>query len=81
MGMDEHMLACVKALAENRIQDAKKEAICCCLNDNTKKIKQNLHILSNYWKMAQQTCSSFHQISRDFLICKMYLISTKNAII
>lgn len=24
MGMDEHMLACVKALAENRIQDAKK---------------------------------------------------------
>lgn len=39
MGMDEHMLACVKALAENRIQDAKKEAICCCLNDNTKKNK------------------------------------------
>lgn len=27
MGMDEHMLACIKALAENRIQDAKKEAI------------------------------------------------------
>lgn len=37
MGMDEHMLACIRALAENRIQDAKKEAICCCLNDNTKK--------------------------------------------
>lgn len=37
MGMDEHMLACVKALAENRIQDAKKEAIICCINDNTKK--------------------------------------------
>lgn len=37
MGMDEHMLLCIKALAENRIQDAKKEAICCCLNDNTKK--------------------------------------------
>ena len=39
MEMDEHMLACIKALAENRIQDAKKEAICCCLNDNTKKNK------------------------------------------
>lgn len=37
MGMDDHMLACIKALAENRIQDAKKEAICCCINDNTKK--------------------------------------------
>ena len=37
MGMDDHMLACIKALAENRIQDAKKEAICCCLNDKTKK--------------------------------------------
>lgn len=48
MGMDEHMLACIKALAENRIQDAKKEAICCCLNDNTKKIKQKLYILRNY---------------------------------
>lgn len=37
MGMDANMLACIKALAENRIQDAKKEAICCCLNDTTKK--------------------------------------------
>lgn len=37
MGMDEHMLACIKALAENKIQDAKNEAIRCCINDNTKK--------------------------------------------
>lgn len=37
MGMDEHMLSCIKALAENRIQDAKNEAICCCINDTTKK--------------------------------------------
>ena len=37
MGMDEHMLSCIRALAENRIQDAKNEAICCCLNDKTKK--------------------------------------------
>lgn len=37
MGMDANMLACIRALAENRIQDAKKEAICCCLNDTTKK--------------------------------------------
>lgn len=37
MGMDANMLACIRALAENKIQDAKKEAICCCLNDTTKK--------------------------------------------
>lgn len=37
MGMDENMLACIRALAENRIQDAKKAAICCCVNDTTKK--------------------------------------------
>lgn len=37
MGMDDHMLSCIKALAENRIQDAKNEAICCCINDTTKK--------------------------------------------
>lgn len=37
MGMDEHMLSCARALAENRIQDAKNEAIICCINDTTKK--------------------------------------------
>ena len=37
MGMDNRMLSCIKALAENRIQDAKNEAICCCINDTTKK--------------------------------------------
>lgn len=39
MGMDVNMLACVRALAENRIQDAKKYAVCCCANDNTKKMR------------------------------------------
>lgn len=37
MGMDEYMIACIRALAENRIQDAKNKAIICCINDNTKK--------------------------------------------
>lgn len=37
MGMDNDMLACIKALAENRIQDAKEYAIRCCINDTTKK--------------------------------------------
>ena len=37
MGMDDNMLMCIKALAENRIQDAKEYAIHCCINDTTKK--------------------------------------------
>ena len=37
MGMSEDMLSCIRALAENRIQDAKNQAIICCINDNTKK--------------------------------------------
>lgn len=37
MGMDDRMLSCIKELAENRIQDAKNEAIICCINDTTKK--------------------------------------------
>lgn len=36
-GLDKEMLALVRALAENRIQDAKKAAIACCINDCTKK--------------------------------------------
>lgn len=31
------MLTCIRALAENRIQDAKNAAIRCCINDTTKK--------------------------------------------
>lgn len=37
MGMTENQLLMVKALAENRIQDAKKCAIACCAEDTTKK--------------------------------------------
>ena len=37
MGMDDLMLSCIRALAENRIQDAKQAAIACCVNDTTKK--------------------------------------------
>ena len=37
MAMDELMLTCIRSLAENRIQDAKKAAIACCVHDTTKK--------------------------------------------
>lgn len=47
MGMDINMLACVRALAENRIQDAKKYAVCCCVNDNTKKNESQVRRYKN----------------------------------
>lgn len=47
MGMDVNMLACVRALAENRIQDAKKYAFCCCANDNTKKNESQVRKYKN----------------------------------
>lgn len=37
MGMTHNQLSVIKALAENRIQDAKKYAIACCTEDTTKK--------------------------------------------
>lgn len=36
-GLDRNMLMLIRALAENRMQDAKKAAIVCCANDSTKK--------------------------------------------
>lgn len=47
MGMGVNMLACVRALAENRIQDAKKYAFCCCANDNTKKNESQVRRYKN----------------------------------
>lgn len=37
MGMTDNMLSCIRALAENRIDEAKKHAKCCCAEDSTKK--------------------------------------------
>lgn len=54
MGMDNLMLSCIRALAENRIQDAKQAAIACCVNDTTKKnagkTAKNLNQVFDYCK-------------------------------
>ena len=49
-GLDYNMLNLVKALAENRIQDAKNAAIACCVNDRTKK---NEGTLQYYKKLLE----------------------------
>ena len=59
MGMDANMLACIKALAENRIQDAKNEAICCCINDNTKK---NEHQTKYYRKLLENGSTNMFEL-------------------
>lgn len=54
MGMDEYMLACIRALAENRIQDAKNNAIICCINDTTKKNEEK----TKYYKKLLENGST-----------------------
>lgn len=77
MGLDEDMLDCIRALAENRIQDAKDKAIICCINDTTKRMPQRHFIIKNYWRMAQQKCLNFHSISKDCLMYRMCQTSMK----
>lgn len=43
MGMTNNMLSCIRALAENRIEDAKEYAKCCCVEDTTKKNETKVH--------------------------------------
>ena len=50
MALDANMLACIRALAENRIQDAKTAAIACCVNDTTKK---NETLTKRYKKLLE----------------------------
>ncbi len=54
MGMDDHMLSCIRALAENRIQDAKEAAVICCINDTTKKNESK----TNYYKKLLENGST-----------------------
>lgn len=54
MGMDIYMLSCIKALAENRIQDAKNAAITCCVHDTTKKNEHDVRYYKNSLRMGPQ---------------------------
>lgn len=69
MGMDVNMLACVRALAENRIQDAKKYAVCCCANDNTKKNESQVKRCKNLL-LNGPNISSCQQISTGSYVWK-----------
>lgn len=62
MGMDEHMLSCVRALAENRIQDAKNEAIICCINDTTKK---NASKTKYYKKLLENGSTNLFELPQN----------------
>lgn len=58
-GLDSNMLALIRALAENRIQDAKKEAVICCTNDNTKK---NEGKVQYYKKLLENGCTTMFEL-------------------
>lgn len=57
--MDEDMLDCIRALAENRIQDAKDKAIICCINDTTKK---NASKTSYYKKLLENGSTKMFEL-------------------
>ena len=66
MGMTEKQLAMVRALAENRIQDAKKYAICCCVEDSTKK---NEYQIRRYKAMLENERPNFMEVPANLVGC------------
>ena len=66
MGMTENQLSVVRALAENRIQDAKKYAICCCVEDNTKK---NEYQVRRYKAMLENEGPNFMELPANLVGC------------
>ena len=66
MGMTTNQLDMVRALAENRVQDAKKFAICCCVEDNTKK---NEYQVRRYKAMLQNEGPNFMELPANLVGC------------
>ena len=66
MGMTENQLGMVRALAENRIQDAKKYAICCCVEDNTKK---NEYQIRRYKAILENEGPNFMELPANLVGC------------
>lgn len=66
MGMTENQLSVVRALAENRIQDAKKYAVCCCIEDNTKK---NEYQVRRYKAMLENEGPNFMELPANLGGC------------
>jgi len=58
-GLDNNMLVLIRALAENKIQDAKKAAVVCCVKDNTKK---NEGKVQYYKKLLENGCTTMFEL-------------------
>lgn len=66
MGMTKNQLEMVRALAENRIQDAKKYAVRCCVEDNTKK---NELSVKRYKTLFENGGQNFLELPADLVGC------------
>lgn len=58
-GLDANMLCLIKALAENKIQEAKTAAITCCANDDTKK---NAGVVNYYKKLLTNSSVKMFEV-------------------
>lgn len=75
-GLDNYTLNLIKALAENRIQDAKNYAITCCINDNTQK---NASSVNYYKKLLQNGSVNMYELPVDIKgLINMVDVSTFN---
>lgn len=59
MALTEDMLACIRALAENRIQDAKKYAMVACIKDNSKK---NEYYVNKYKNLLENNAKELVEV-------------------
>ena len=64
-----NQLALIKALAENHIQDAKKAAICCCVEDNTKK---NRWEVNRYKNLLENNGFNYLEIPANLAGCLIF---------
>lgn len=67
-GLDDDMLYLIRTLAENRIQDAKKAAITCCIHDQTKK---NQRTVKYYKKLLENRLVNMFEMPANLkgLLC------------
>lgn len=89
MGMTANQLAVVRAIAENKLSDAKKYAVLCCIEDTTQKnapyVKRYKNLLENNPTMIEmpfniQGMAQMEDVSNSFREDRYYLSSRESAL-
>lgn len=65
-GLDRNMLMLIRALAENRIQDAKKQLLLAVSMTIQKRMREQYSITGSCWRMEIQLYLNFPKILKVF---------------